>query len=89
MKVKEKGSNIVWFSNRFNVHSLDEIIVQHLEHGADSAYGKDFNVFLESKQEWKDMRQAFKDKDLITDNYNTIFFEPQTPEDRKRGYTEL
>ena len=43
---------------------------------------KDFDVWLESKQEWKDMAQAFRDKDLIIDNYNTIFFEPKTQEDK-------
>ena len=87
MKVRGKASNIIWFSSRFNTHGLGEMIVQHEEYGADSVYIKDFDIFLKSKQEWQDMAQAFRDKDLITDNYNTVFFEPRTQEDRTRGYT--
>ena len=87
MKVRGKASNIVWYSHQFNTHGIGEIIIQHPDYGADSDYGKDFDVFLESKQEWKDMAQAFKDHDLITDNYNSIFFEPKNQEDRRRGYT--
>lgn len=37
--------------------------------------------------EWKDLNRAFKDRDVITDNYNKYFFEPRTPEDRIRGFT--
>lgn len=37
--------------------------------------------------QWKDLNQAMKDRDVITDNYNTYFFEPRTPEDRIRGFT--
>jgi len=87
MKVRGKVSNIIWYSNKFNVHGLSEIIIQHSEYGADSAYIKDFDIFLEQKQEWKDMAQAFKNKDLITDNHNIYFFEPKNEEDRKRGFT--
>jgi len=89
MKVRGKASGIVWFSNRFNIHGMSEIIINHKEYGGDSVYIKDFDVFLESNQEWKDMSQAFKDHDLIVDNYNTLFFEPSTKEDRIRGYTLL
>lgn len=53
----------------------------------DSAYQRDFDVLLEAKREWKDLNQAFHDRDVIIDNYNTRFFEPQTPEDRERGHT--
>ena len=87
MKVANKTSKIVWYSSGFNIHAVGEIIIQNIEYGADSVYIKDFNVFLEAKQEWKDMRQAFKDKDLIIDNYNTYFFEPKTEEDKVRGFT--
>ena len=87
MKVRSKVRGIVWFSNRFNIHGMSEIIVGHPEYGGDSVYIKDFDVFLENSQEWKDMSQAFRDHDLIVDNYNTLFFEPKTEEDRIRGYT--
>jgi len=87
MKVRGKASNIIWYSSKFNIHGLGEMIIQNEQYGADSVYIKDFDVFLEDKQDWKDMAQAFRDKDLITDNYNTYFFEPKTREDRKRGFT--
>jgi len=87
MKVRSKGTGITWYSNRFNIHGMDEIIVNHPDHGGDSAYIKDFDVYLESKKEWKDMPQAFKDHDLIVDNYNTLVFEPPTEEDKLRGFT--
>jgi hypothetical protein len=88
MKIRHKQNpSVIWFSNRFNISALDEIIVQHIELGADSDYIKDYDVFLESKQEWKDMRQAFKNHDIIIDNYNTTFFEPKSEKDRTRGFT--
>jgi len=37
--------------------------------------------------QWKDLNQAMKDRDVITDNYNKYFFEPRTSEDRIRGFT--
>ena len=87
MKVRSKDTKKTWYSYKFNTHGLSEIIVQHPDYGVDSAFIKHFDVYLESTKQWKDMRQAFKDKDLIVDNYNTLFFEPKTEEDRKRGYT--
>ena len=87
MKVKGKTSEIIWYAHQFNIHGIGEMIIQNEEYGADSVYIKDFDVWLESKQEWKDMAQAFRDKDLIIDNYNTIFFELKTQEDKIRGFT--
>lgn len=55
--------------------------------GADSCFIRDLEVWVEALPEWKDMRQAFKDKDLIIDNHNTCFFEPTLEEDRERGFT--
>ncbi len=34
------------------------------------------------------MNEAFENHDLITDNYNTEFFEPKNDEEKKRGYRE-
>ena len=87
MKVRSKDTKKIWYSYRFNVHGLSEIIVQHPDYGQDSAFIKNFDIYLESRRQWKDMNQAFKDKDLIIDNYNTKFFEPKTEEDRIRGFT--
>jgi len=41
---------------------------------------------LKKWQEWKCLSKAFQDKNVITDNYNTSFFEPSTEDDRLRGY---
>lgn len=71
----------------FNTSSLFEVHM-YFDHGdADSVFTSDIEVFLKSKQEWKQLDLCFKDKDVITDNYNTCFFEPESEEDRERGYT--
>ncbi len=70
--------------------------------GADSVFISDLEVFISKNlqfllnkgiiPEWKSvgywvsMSEAFKNNDLITDNYNTKFFEPENDEERKRGY---
>lgn len=87
MRVRHKITRYVGYSGDFNIHAMSEVIVQWDDDGADSMYISDLEVYLKATEEWKDMSQAFKDGDLITDNYNTIFFEPKTEEDRQRGYT--
>lgn len=62
-----------------------EVLVNFDDGGADSAFIRDLDVLLPGG--WKDLRQAFADRDLITDNYNTCFFPPPSDEDRVRGYT--
>ena len=54
--------------------------------GDDSAFFHDLDVFLESKKDWKDFRQALADHDLITDNHNTMFFEPNNENEKMRGF---
>lgn len=83
MKLRyKKLPQVPFYSNQFNIHSLNEILT-----GEDSAYIHDLEAWIEAKQEWKCLQQAFIDRDVITDNYNTWFFEPKTEADRKRGYT--
>ena len=82
MKVRYRKTQTEAISSRFNIHSIGEVITED-----DSPFISELDVYLEQKHEWKDMSQAFKDKDLITDNYNTTFFEPQNEEDRVRGFT--
>ena len=80
MKVRfKKGKET--FANKFNPTGVGEVLT-----GDDSVFISDLNVWLESKKEWKDMSEAFRDHDLIVDNYNTYFFEPRSEEDRKRGF---
>lgn len=70
--------------------------------GADSVYISDLEVFITKNQQfllkkdntkrwipvghWISMSEAFENHDLITDNYNTTFFEPNNEEEKKRGY---
>ena len=82
MKVRYKETGVIAGSGRFNISTVGEVLT-----GDDSAYIHDLDVWLEQKKEWKDMVQAFKDYDLITDNDNTIFFEPRNEEEKKRGYS--
>lgn len=75
-------------SSKFNIHALNEVICYWEEGDADSMYIEDLDVFITANNiGWKDMQQAFKDHDIIIDNFNSRFFEPPTEEDRKRGYT--
>lgn len=83
MKIRYKKDLEEGYANQFNMASLSEVLT-----GDDSSFQKDLDVYLEATKEWKDMREAFREHDIIVDNYNTRFFEPKTVEDRIRGYTE-
>ena len=90
MKLKHKHTGSICSSSMFNVHSslsLPEIIVRNEGFGCDSDYIENYDVWLEQSQQWKDLKQAFKDRDVITDNCNTTFFEPPTLADKTRGFT--
>lgn len=80
MKVRYKETKKEACSSEFNIHALGEVLT-----GDDGAYIRDLDVLVNGT--WKDMGQAFEDKDIITDNYNSRFFVPPTPEDKERGYT--
>jgi hypothetical protein len=79
MRVRYKSTKAEAWSDSFNTLALSEILT-----GDDSCFFKDMDVFV--KGEWKDLCQAFKDKDIIPDNYNCYFGEPRNEEERKRGY---
>lgn len=84
MQVRYKGETVIDQSSQFNTEVVDEVIIFG-SWGADSAPMRELEVLIDGK--WKDLNQAFTDRDLIRDNYNTRFFEPPTPEDKARGYT--
>jgi hypothetical protein len=85
MKVRLKSDpSQIGHSGDFNTHSLSEILV-YWDDDIDSDYMSKYDVLL-SDGNWKDLKQAFKDKDVITDNHNTCFAEPKTEEERERGY---
>lgn len=79
MRMRYKDTRKETASSRFNTYALSEVIT-----GDDSVFIKDLDVFVNG--EWKDLGQAFRDRDVIPDNYNTWFGEPRNEEDRKRGY---
>ena len=82
MKVRYKKTGSEAYSRNFNVNAIGEVLT-----GDDSPFISELDVYLEALGQWKDMCQAFRDKDSIVDNYNTHFFEPTSEEDRERGYT--
>lgn len=79
MRVRYKLTGTEAEASHFNVHALAEVLT-----GDDSAYISDLDVFVNGT--WKDMRQAFADRDIIHDNYNTFFSVPRNDEERERGY---
>lgn len=81
-QLKDEGS-----ADRFNMHALTEVIVIFETGESDSYYPSDLEVYITAKQEWKPLREAFKDHDVIVDNLNSRFFEPATQEDKERGFT--
>lgn len=87
MKLRQKKHpDIIAHSTRFNTSSLNEILVTYEDGDGDSAYISEFEVWLPRAAVWKDMDQAFKDKDIVPDNHNVYFSEIRSEEDRERGY---
>lgn len=82
MKLRYKTTGREFDAYQFNMCALAEVMAYD-----DSVPVTELGVFIVAIGEWKDMRQAFKDHDIITDNWNRVFFEPTTSEDRARGYT--
>lgn len=87
MKVRfKKRPDSEYHCSRFNPVGFGEVIIQGENIGADSVFVVDLEIFVESKQTWKDMAIAFKEQDILPDNYNLWFSEPKTEQDRLRGY---
>jgi len=87
MKVRHAEKKYIGWSSEFNIHALAEVIVSFEKGGMDSMFTRELEIFIEGTQTWKGFQQAKKDHDIISDNYNTCFFEPENKEDRTRGYT--
>jgi hypothetical protein len=81
MKVRYQKTGSIAHASRFNMAALAEVIT-----GDDSPSIHELDVWLEQKQQWKPLADAFRDHDVITDDLNSSFFEPQTEEDRQRGF---
>jgi hypothetical protein len=86
MKFKHKEKGYECEGSNFNMHSISEIIM----YGDDDMWTDspaEYDVFIEATQEWMDYYEARKQNLIINDNYNTRIFEPETEEDKIRGYT--
>jgi hypothetical protein len=87
MKVRHKIHHTEAWSSRFNISSLNEIIVTFDDGEQSSEYMRDWEAWISTHEKWMPIGEALKSHDIITDNDNTAFFEPRTQEDRERGYT--
>lgn len=79
MKCRYKKTGAEFDSSRFNTYGLGEVLT-----GDDSASISSLDVFVNG--EWKDMRQAFIDDDIIPNNLNTDFGVPINAEAKVRSY---
>ncbi len=83
MRLRYKSTGEECGFHGLNVHALNEVLTSD-----DSVYIHQLDVYLEKTNPpgWKDLRQAFKDKDVIIDNFNTTFREPLNEQERAQGY---
>ena len=79
MRVRYKKTGSEAWSSSFNMCSMSDVLT-----GDDSVSLHELDVWVADA--WKDMAQAFRDRDIITDNANAHFAEPPTIADRERGY---
>lgn len=79
MRLRYKKTGTECSGYRFNPHALAEVDV-----GDDSPSIYELDVFVNGV--WKDLGDAFRDRDVIPDNYNVKFGEPKNVADRERGY---
>ena len=82
MKICYRNTGEIGAASQFNIYATSEVLT-----GDNTVYIRDLDVWIEALQTWKSLADAFRDRDVIVDNYNTYFFEPTNEEDRKRGYT--
>lgn len=85
MKLRTKDHLTPCYGSNFNMSALNEVLVNFDEGDADSMFVSDLQVQIGDN--WKNLISAFKDRDLITDNHNTCFFQPRNEEEKKRGYS--
>ncbi len=85
MKVRLiKNKEITGTSNKFNTCSFNEVIVCFPDGGLESEFI--FNLEVKIENRWISLSEAFKQKLLVIDNYNTGFFEPVNDEEKDKGY---
>lgn len=90
MQLRSKKTGASAYASEFNPYGMSEIIVYFHEGDCDTDYIRNYECLLETGPragQWVCLAQAMRDHDVITDNYVAGFFEPETEEDRARGYT--
>jgi hypothetical protein len=73
------------FSSSFNVSTTEEIIVSYHNGDRKSQSVDDWEVMLPNG-DWKILKDAFRDKDIIPDDIKLYFRPPITEAERERGY---
>lgn len=89
MKIRKIDDHkITGDSSMFNTAGLGEIIVFYDDEdgGCDSEYTREWEVYITSVGKWMPIREAFKEKLLISDNYDKYFREPINEEEKNRGW---
>lgn len=86
MKVRNKKTGALGYCSKSNTYAMAEVIVYFDEGDCSSEFIKDYDVYLELQQTWKSMDEAFRNRDLIPDNYDTEFREPRNDDERERGW---
>lgn len=84
MKIIHKKTGELCQSSQFNVSTTGEIIVCG-EDWYDSDFIVNYDVILPDGSQ-KDLGQAFVDRDVLPNNYNTRFDYPESDEAKERGY---
>lgn len=82
VKARYKKTGEIGSTGEFNTSSISEVVF-YADDWMDSVFQKDLEVEIDGK--WKDLNQAFKDKDLVIDNLNRYFRPPETDADREAG----
>jgi hypothetical protein len=85
MRVRSKKTGSLGEATDFNIHGLGEIVVYFDEGDCSSEFFREYEVQLTSG-EWKDMRQAFVDHDLIPNDLNTSFRESRSDAECAQGW---
>lgn len=80
MKLRYKNNGAETCSSSFNIYGMSEVLTPD-----DSAIIREMDVWLDGIG-WKDMAQAFRDKDIVPDNHNEHFGPPTDAEAKKRGW---
>jgi hypothetical protein len=84
MKVRYKDKPyITGWASHFNTHSAAEVLVTFPDGDATSESIHKLQCYCAVG--WKNMAQAFKDRDILPDNYNTFFGIPDA-EEKKQGF---